>query len=211
MAKSKNIFHHALLTHFEDATKQGKKNITVRCKDFHDEANPPHPHRRPHYATCSGIMWVETAAGDCTILYSSPSGIGSNLTIRYGLPRQPSEFGPDRTNVLFRQGVDKQGKHARRDAFRRWLKETRRNTDSTIQTKVALCRRVEETYGDLDALYDQGRIEYLLDKLCCAPSGEPRHRIPLMFVKSKPKSTADFKYAVKAYFKFRQSGKRVNA
>lgn len=87
--------------------------------------------------------------------------------------------------------------------FRLWLKETRRNSDPVIRDKISRCRRVECHYGDLDELFDQGRIEPLLEELCCAPSGKPRHRIPLDNVVNLAKSTADFKNAVAAYLEFR--------
>ena len=96
-----------------------------------------------------------------------------------------------------RQGIE--------GAFRLWLIETRRNSDPVIRDKISRCRRVERYYGDLDGLFDKGRIEALLDELCCSPSGEPRHRIPLDHVMSPTNSTADFKNAITAYLEFRRS------
>lgn len=90
-------------------------------------------------------------------------------------------------------------------AFRLWLRYVRQNSDRVITDKVSRCGRVEKHYGDLDDLFDQGRIEPLLDELCCSPSGEPLHRIPLDDVPSAnhAKSTSSLKNAVKAYLEFR--------
>ncbi len=82
-------FHRALLARFEWAAKRGEEQVTVRCGDLHGEVNP----NGHSPAVCSGVMWVETTEGDCTVLYTPPSGTGPRLEIRYRLPRQPSKFG----------------------------------------------------------------------------------------------------------------------
>lgn len=93
-------------------------------------------------------------------------------------------------------------------AFRLWLKEARRNSDPVIRDKISRCRRVERAYEvDLDELFDKGRVEPLLEELCCAPSEKPRHRIPLDHVVNPSKSTADLKNAVAAYLAFRHHRK----
>ena len=82
-------FHHALIDRFQRATAQGEDATTVRCGDLHGEVNP----NGHSPAVCSGVMWVETTEGRCTVMNTPPSGTGPNLTIRYRLPRQPSKFG----------------------------------------------------------------------------------------------------------------------
>lgn len=82
-------FRRALLARFAAAEKRGDRHLTVTCGDLHDEVNPGG--HKP--AVCSGVMWVETTAGDCEVQYSPPGGAGPSLTIRYSLPRSPSEFG----------------------------------------------------------------------------------------------------------------------
>ena len=82
-------FRRALLAQFTKAEKAGKPNVEVRCGDLHDKVNPGG--NKP--AVCSGVMWVETAEGNCEVISAPPSGTGRSLTIRYGLPRKPSRFG----------------------------------------------------------------------------------------------------------------------
>lgn len=82
-------FRRALLERFRQAELRGLEAVEVRCGDLHDEVNP---HGRSP-AVCSTVMWVETTAGNCEVLYSPPSGAGTRLQIRYGLPRRPSRFG----------------------------------------------------------------------------------------------------------------------
>ena len=91
-------------------------------------------------------------------------------------------------------------------AFRLWLKATRGNSDSVIRDKISRCRRVErDLCCDLDELFDQGRIERLLELLCCSPSGEPRHNIRFEPGANPVRGTASIKNAVVAYLKFRRS------
>ncbi|MDE0372817.1 MAG: hypothetical protein OXI73_09780 [Rhodospirillales bacterium] len=96
-------------------------------------------------------------------------------------------------------------KESTKEAFRLWLRYVRQNSDRVITDKISRCGRVECYYGDMDELFDQGRIEPLLDELRCAPSGEPCHRIPIDHVANQAKSTADFKNAVAAYLEFRRA------
>lgn len=92
---------------------------------------------------------------------------------------------------------------ATESAFRLWLKAKRGNSDPVISDKLSRCRRVERHYDfDLDEL-DQGRIECLLELLCCSPSGEPRHDIRIRPGSNLAKVTADLKNAVRAYLEFR--------
>lgn len=90
-------------------------------------------------------------------------------------------------------------------AFRRWLKSERRNNPDVISDKISRCHRVEDCYGDLDDLFDQGGIDPLLDVLCCSPSGEPRHRIRFPRGVNPVTGTASIKNAVRAYREFRMS------
>lgn len=83
-------FRRALLARFERAMEKGEANVLVHCRDLHDEVKPCGTGRHP---VCSGVMWVETSEGDCTVVDSPPGGAGAALTIRYGLPRRPSRFG----------------------------------------------------------------------------------------------------------------------
>lgn len=82
-------FRRGLLARFRRAEQRGLASVDVRCGDLHDEVNP----YGQSPAVCSTVMWVETAVGNCEVLYSPPSGQGRRLEIRYGLPREPSNFG----------------------------------------------------------------------------------------------------------------------
>ena len=82
-------FRRALLARFIQAEELGKSHIEIGCGGLHDEVNLGG--NKP--AVCSGVMWVETAEGNCEIVSTPPGGAGRSLTIRYGLPRRPSRFG----------------------------------------------------------------------------------------------------------------------
>lgn len=82
-------FRRALLARFDAAEKRGDRHVTVISGDLHDEVNPGG--NKP--AVCSGVMWVETTAGNCEVENTPPGGAGRSLAIRHGLPRSPSEFG----------------------------------------------------------------------------------------------------------------------
>lgn len=88
MAKAPD-FRRGLLARFRRAEQRGLSFVEVRCGDLHNEVNPDG--HSP--AVCSTVMWVETTPGNCKVLHSPPSGAGPSLRIRYGLPREPSEFG----------------------------------------------------------------------------------------------------------------------
>ena len=88
--------------------------------------------------------------------------------------------------------------------FRLWLKETRRNSDPVIRDKISRCRRFEYHYDDLDKLFDEERIESLLETLCCSPSGRPHHSISFRRGANPVTGTASIKNAVVAYLEFRR-------
>ena len=52
----------------------------------------------------------------------------------------------------------------RTDEYRAWLKQSGL-IESSVSTYVSDTRRVEEHYGDLDGLYDDDRLEGVLDGL----------------------------------------------
>ena len=52
----------------------------------------------------------------------------------------------------------------RTDEYRAWLEQTGL-LESSVRTYVSDTKRVEEHYGDLDGLYDEGRLEGVLDGL----------------------------------------------
>ena len=88
-------------------------------------------------------------------------------------------------------------------AFRLWLKRSRLLGDTSTRDTISRCRRVERHYGDLDELFDQGRIAGVLEVLCCSPSGQPLHRIPFRLTANPVTGTASIKSAVAAYREFR--------
>lgn len=94
-------------------------------------------------------------------------------------------------------------KETNEDGFRRWLRASRRYGDPAIRDTISRCRRVERHYGDLDCLYDQGRIVILLDDLQCSPAGQPSHRIPFRKGAKPIEGTASLRHAVSRYREFR--------
>ena len=82
-------FRRALLARFEWAEQAGKSYVEIHCAGLHDQISEG----ENRYPACSGVMWVETAEGDCDIVDAPPGGVGPGLIIRYGLPRRHSPFG----------------------------------------------------------------------------------------------------------------------
>ena len=82
-------FRQALDALFEAAVKNGNSYAEVRCGDLHDTVN--RGGRR--HSTCSGVMWAETAKGDCKVLETPVGGVSTRLAIRYRVPRPPSYSG----------------------------------------------------------------------------------------------------------------------
>lgn len=83
--------------------------------------------------------------------------------------------------------------------LRRWLKDLRQISDPAIKDAISRCKRVEKTYGDLDELFDQDRIDSLLEMLQCSPSGKPRHSIRFREGADPINGTASLRSAVSAY------------
>ena len=67
----------------------GKSYVEIHCGGLHDRVNEG----EDRYAVCSGVMWVETAEGDCDIVDAPPRGAGPGLVIRYGLSRRLPPLG----------------------------------------------------------------------------------------------------------------------
>ena len=72
----------------------------------------------------------------------------------------------------------------RKDEFARYLREVRGHGETTVQSRLANCARLEEYEGDLDALFDRDRMEDLIDRLAYSAEDErqglqPRHKVPI--------------------------------
>ena len=89
--------------------------------------------------------------------------------------------------------------------FRLWLKESKNYQTNPISDAISRCRRVEKHYGDLDDLYEEGRLVGLLENLVCNASGVPRHRIPFQECADPVTGTASLRSAVRRYQEFRDS------
>ena len=87
--------------------------------------------------------------------------------------------------------------------FRRWLRDVKCYQPRPVGDAVSRCRRVELHYDDLDTLYDEDRLDRLLERLVCTPSGECRHCISFREGADRSKGTASLKSAVKRYQEFR--------
>ena len=72
---------------FESALADGDDWLKVNCGDLHDTVQKSLGFQTNRHATCSGVIWRETAAGNCQVVSAPPLGNGAALTIRYGLPR----------------------------------------------------------------------------------------------------------------------------
>lgn len=82
-------FQRELFARFESALAHGDDWVEVNCRDLHDTVQEDLGFDTNRHSTCSGVMWRETAAGNCQVVSAPPLGNGPALTIRYGLPRDP--------------------------------------------------------------------------------------------------------------------------
>ena len=85
-------FRIALTETFQEATNQGLPFVEIRSGDLHKElgANFGRNNRMP---SCCGAMYSLMQLDD-VILQSPPKGRGSNLIIRYNIPRNKPESTP---------------------------------------------------------------------------------------------------------------------
>ena len=95
----------------------------------------------------------------------------------------------------------------REDEFARYLREVRGQAETTVQSRLANCARLEEFEGDLDALFDRDRMEALIDRLAYSAEDErqghrPRHNVPIGG-EHVARSSATLKYAARLYRDFR--------
>ena len=76
-------FERALRNRFGHAAGHG--HTTVRAGELHRELSGSSG--EPGMQACCGVMWAETAAGACRVVYTPTGGIGGDLEICYALPR----------------------------------------------------------------------------------------------------------------------------
>ena len=89
MTSQGSEFQRELFARFDSAVANGDDWTEVHCGDLHDTVQERLRFENNRHATCSGVMWRETAAGNCQVVSSPRFGNGADLTIRYGLPRDP--------------------------------------------------------------------------------------------------------------------------
>lgn len=89
-------FQRELFSRFDAALAKGEDWVEIHCGHLHDTVRERLGFANNRHATCSGVMWRETAAGNCQVVSTPRFGNGAALTIQYGLPREP--FTPLLTN-----------------------------------------------------------------------------------------------------------------
>ena len=82
-------FQRELSSRFDAALAKGDDWVEIHCGQFHDSVRNRLGFTNNRHATCAGVMWRETAAGNSQVVRSPPLGNGAALTTRYGLPREP--------------------------------------------------------------------------------------------------------------------------
>ncbi len=94
------------------------------------------------------------------------------------------------------------------ERFGDWLKRERALKLSTVESRIANCRRVEAFEGDLDAMYDADQLDGTIERLTYsredARDGRtPKHRVPIDG--DIRNGTATYKSAVRLYRHFRSA------
>ncbi len=96
MTSQGHEFQRELFSRFDAALAKGEDWVEIHCGHLHDTVRERLGFTNSRHATCSGVMWRETAAGNCQVVSSPRFGNGAELTINFGLPREP--FTPVLTN-----------------------------------------------------------------------------------------------------------------
>lgn len=96
----------------------------------------------------------------------------------------------------------------REEQFKDWL-QRKDYAENTIRGCVPLCKRLDSHEGDLDACFDEGRFEDLLDRLKYSKGDEdrnapPRHKVPVGG--DRRHGAGNLRWAAKRYKEFRESG-----